>query len=130
MPWANLDDRFATHPKIVALSDAAFRLHVAGVLHASQHLTDGGVHTDSVGLLVPRYRKSTLDELLRKGVWHDKGEGCGTEECPLGAPETYQIHDYLEWNKPRDVVTAERDRLRELRSKAGKKGAASRWGTK
>ena len=31
MPFLNLDDNFADHPKVDALTDGAFRLHVAGV---------------------------------------------------------------------------------------------------
>ena len=31
MPWANFDDQFPKHPKVLPLSDAAFRLHVSGV---------------------------------------------------------------------------------------------------
>ncbi len=35
----------------------------------------------------------------------------------------YHIHDYLQWNRSRADVLAERDR----KSKAGRKGAEKRW---
>jgi hypothetical protein len=123
VPWANLDDQFPKHPKVLPLSDAAFRLHVSGVCHAAQYLTNGVLRAEAVPILVPRFKKSTLDELLRRGQWHDLGDGCGTETCPLGVPDSYVIHDYLEWNRSREHVEEERERKR----KAGRKGAEKRW---
>ena len=123
MPWANFDDQFPKHPKVLPLSDAAFRLHVSGVCHAAQYLTDGVLRSEVVPLLVPRYKKATLDELIRRGQWHDLGEGCGTDTCPLGVPESHVIHDYLQWNRSREQVESERERKR----KAGRMGAEKRW---
>lgn len=123
MPWANLDDQFPKHPKVLPLSDAAFRLHVAGVCSCAQYLTDGEVQAEAVALLVPRYKKATLDELIRRGQWHDMGQGCGTETCVRGESDAYVIHDYLQWNRSRQDVEAERERKR----KAGRKGAEKRW---
>jgi hypothetical protein len=127
VPWANFDDQFPKHPKVLPLSDAAFRLHVSGVCHAAQYLTDGVLRAEVVPILVPRFKKSTLDELLRRGQWHDLGDGCGTDLCPLGLPESYVIHDYLQWNRGREQIEEERERIRSARSAAGKKGAAARW---
>lgn len=110
MPWANLDDKFPAHPKVVRLSDAAFRLHVSGICYSAQHLTNGVVERDAVRLLVPRFRKAALDELLTKEQWR-------------AHPDGYEIHDYLQWNRSREQVEQERDR----KSKAGKKGAEKRW---
>jgi hypothetical protein len=123
MPWANFDDQFPKHPKVVPLSDAAFRLQVAGVCHSAQYLTNGRVEATTVALLVPRYKRATLAELLRRGHWHALGQGCGTPTCPQGEEGHYVIHDYLEWNRSREQVEAERER----KSKAGKKGAENRW---
>lgn len=123
MPWANFDDQFPKHPKVLPMSDAAFRLHVSGVCYSAQYLTDGRVEADAVALLVPRYKKASLDELLRRGRWHDLGGGCGTDTCPTGSEDEYVIHDYLEWNRSKEQVEAERERKR----KAGRKGAEKRW---
>lgn len=125
MPWANLDDQFPKHPKVLPLSDAAFRLHVSGVCHSAQYLTDGVLHSEAVRLLVPRFKRTTLEELVRRELWHQLGDGCGTKTCLLGAPDSYVIHDYLQWNRSREEVEAERERKR----KAGRKGAESRWGS-
>lgn len=111
MPWVNLDDEFPEHDKVDALSDAAFRLHVAGICYCNRRLTDGFIRTAKVPRLVPRFRRVTLDELLEAGMWIDHGG-------------RFEIHDYLDWNRSRAEVEAERER----KSKAGKKGAQSRWG--
>jgi len=110
MPWANLDDQFPKHPKVVRLSDAAFRLHVSGICYCAQFATNGVIDGEVVSLLVPRFRKATLDELLTKGQW-------------LTHPDGYEIHDYLQWNRSREQIEAERER----KSKAGRKGAEKRW---
>lgn len=124
MPWANFDDKFPKHPKVLPLSDAAFRLHVSAVCYAAEHLTNGSLSVEVVPLLVPRYKKAALTELLTRGRWHEPERGCGTETCPYGEPDCYQLHDYLEWNRSREAVESERERKR----KAGRKGAESRWG--
>jgi hypothetical protein len=110
MPWANLDDRFPTHPKVIGLTDGAFRLHVSGICYCAQYVTDGVIEAETVPLLMPRYRKQLLDELLRKGRW-------------VPHPAGFEIHDYLDWNRSREQIEAERERKR----KAGRKGAEKRW---
>ena len=116
MPWVNLDDQFPEHPTNDALSDAAFRLQVAGICYCNRHLTDGHVPAAKVPRLIPRFRRQVLDELLVKH-WHMNGN------------DEYVIRDYLQWNKSRAEITEERERLHKMRSEAGKKGAASRWQT-
>jgi len=110
VPWANLDDQFPKHPKVLPLSDAAFRLHVAGICYCAQYLTDGVIDTDAIPLLVPRFKPRTLAELAERDLWLPHSEG-------------YEIRDYLQWNRSREQVEAERERKR----KAGRKGAESRW---
>lgn len=97
MPYLNLDDNYAQHTKVDALSDAAFRLHTAALCHCAQQLTDGFVDDARVPRLVPRFRKTALDELVRSRMW-------------LPVDGGYQIHDYLEWNKPRSWWIAKRER--------------------
>lgn len=110
MPWANLDDQFPKHPKVLPISDAAFRLHVSGICYCAQYETDGLLDADAVSLLVPRYKTKTLEELLTRGLWQPHSKG-------------YEIHDYLEWNRSKSQIEAERERKR----KAGRKGAEKRW---
>lgn len=108
MAYLQIDDRFPDHPKVVGLSDAAFRAHVSALCYCSEHLTDG-VFPRTVGdrLAKPRVRK----ELQAAGLW-------------LDSPGGYAIHDFLDWNASREQVLERRD----SRRMAGAKGAASRWG--
>jgi len=113
MAYAKFDDGFADHPKVRGLSDAAFRLHVAGILHCARWLTDGVITAEVLPDLVRRYRPATTAELVERGMWREAIGG-----------DAYVIHDYLEWNDSRDKVEKRRarnaDRLREWRLKHGK----------
>ena len=106
MTWARLDDGFADHPKIVGLSDAAFRQHVTAICYAARHSTDGHVPKGAAFVRPPRSR-----ELIAAGLWHDETDG------------TYTIHDFLSYNKSRSEVMA----TRQANATAGAKGALSRW---
>ena len=121
MPYLNTDDEFPEHPKVDALSDGAFRLHVSGMHYSAKRLTDGRVPVDRPPRLTPNYKPGHLNELVRRGLWHKGGEGCGTDECPAGEVGEYVIHDYLQWNKPAawwdDRRKAEAERKAEYRRK-------------
>lgn len=101
MPYVNFDDNYPDHTKVDSLTDAAFRLHTSAICYCAKQLTNGKLPTDRPPRLVPRYRPAALKELLAAGMWHNVGEGCGTDTCPTGEPDLYQIHDYLQWNKSR-----------------------------
>lgn len=89
MPYLNLDDNYPEHPKVDALSDAAFRLHTSAMCYAAKHLTDGVIPGRKVARLMPGYKASIATELVKAGLWHRVDDG-------------YQIHDYLQWNKSRE----------------------------
>lgn len=114
MPFLNLDDNFAEHLKVDGLTDSAFRLHVAGLCHCARLMTDGYIEGSKVSRLVPRFKKSSLEELLRGGLW-------------LKAVGGYQVHDYLDWNRSKAEIEEKKEKLRKARSEAGKKGADKRW---
>lgn len=97
MAWVNMDDRFPEHRKNASLSDAAFRLHVAGICWCNRELTDGVVEADQVPILVRRFRKPALAELLSTGQWVQLPDG------------SYLIHDYLDWNPSRETVIRRRE---------------------
>lgn len=116
MPFLNIDDNFADHPKIDNLSDGAFRLHVAGLLYAAKQMTDGYIPATRVPRLIRTYRPKLLAEVMAGRLW-------------LPADAGYTIHDYLDWNRSREQIEADRERIRKARSEAGKKGAQNRWHT-
>lgn len=88
MPYLNLDDHFAEHPKVDNLSDGAFRLHVSGLCYCAMNLTDGFIEKRRVTRLMPGYKPAYLCELLEAQMWIER-------------PGGYDVHDYLDWNKSR-----------------------------
>lgn len=100
MTWLKLDDRFAGHPKVSALSDGAFRLHVSGLLYCAGHETDGLIPAELVPTLMPTYRPKYLPELADRGLW-------------LPRRELVEVHDFLEYNPSRDQIRKRREATAE-----------------
>ena len=149
MPWVRIDDGFARHPKVAAAGPLAMAMQIAGLCYCNRELTDGfiprsvaatlihwetedpsdggfnavGIITDrgvmdgAPALAFPVNWTSVVETLLKYGLW---------EEAPGG----FRIHDYLDYQPPRDSVLLERNTLSVIRSDAGKKGAAARWNGK
>lgn len=121
MPYLMTDDGFPDHEKVDALSDGAFRLHVAGMHYCARKLSNGAIPHRRVARLKPNHKAAETQELLHGGLWHKGGEGCGTEHCLIGEPGEYVVHDYLQWNKPaewwEDRRRQETERKAEYRAK-------------
>ena len=110
MSWVKMDDNFADNPKVSALSDAAFRLQVAGICYCNRQLSDGFIQAAEVPRLVRTFRKAALAELVACGIWREVRVG--------ETVTTYEIHDFLEWNESRETVQAKRDRAKDRASKS------------
>lgn len=110
MTWARFDDGFPQHPKVVGLSDAAFRLYVACVCYSARNLTDGRVPRAALPTLLPRGAQKAARELITAALLDDDGQ-------------FVIVHDYLDYNPSALSVNSKRD----AKSMAGAKGAASRW---
>jgi len=106
--WVRLDDQFGEHPKIVGLSDRAFRAHVTGLLYCGRYLTDGRLPR---GVLPPA---RALAELVAAGLWTANGTG------------EYSIHDYLEYQPTREQVEREIAQKRAAGRAGGKAAAKAR----
>jgi hypothetical protein len=111
--WSRLDDTCTDHPKVLALSDKAFRLWVCSIVYCSRHLTDGRLDEAAIALLGAHARAEgseqlagPVEELVAARLWDRSGDG----EC--------RVHDYLDYNPPRAKVLADR----EKRARAGRKG--------
>ena len=102
MTWVRIDDGFYDHPKIVALSDAAYRAFVDGLCYAGRHLTDGHIPEAALRRLA---RGPAVRELEACGLWERNGNGI-------------VIHDYPEYQPSRSEVEANR----EARASAGRLG--------
>lgn len=98
MTWVRLDEDYATHPKVVQLSDKAARAHVTWLCWCNKHLTDG---------LIPKkiLPKRVAKELLEAGLLEDRGD-------------SWFLHDYFDYQPSREQIEAER----EAKAAAGRKG--------
>jgi hypothetical protein len=88
--WVRLDDHFADHPKILGLSDGAYRAFVDGLCYASRYLTDGHIPTAAVKTIA-RHKLRPVAELIEAGLWEQNGSGV-------------IVHDYLEFQPSRSTV--------------------------
>lgn len=109
MAWLKLDDGFAEHSKIEALSAQAFRLHVTALCMAARKLTDGVVTEKDAKVcsVIAHSRPRHVQELEAAGLWNRNENG-------------WHINDYLEYNPSAKQVKEERrkaaERMRERRS--------------
>lgn len=119
MSWANLDDGFADHPKVIDLPDAAFRLHVCSMCWCSRRLTDGLVRSRELRILgamlegYPDDRR--LQDLAQKLVDARLWDHC---------EEGWRLHDWLKHNESAQKVIERREASRQ-RMAASRKGKGS-----
>lgn len=122
MSWVKVDDGFADHPKVLMLSDSAFRLHSCAMCWAARRGTDGFIRTRDLGILISmldNYQGSPttlVDELLKAKL---KPQGAALWELADGG---WQIHDFTDYNPLAAEVAAERqakaEKMRTARAKA------------
>jgi len=93
MAYIQIDDGMAEHEKIEALSDKDFRAHFRAMCWAARRSTDGHIPAHMLGNL--RMNAAQAGRLVSGGVWELNGDG-------------WVIHDWLEFNPPRDPVERER----------------------
>lgn len=111
--WAKIDHRYLLNPKVRAASAAhplAPLVHLAAILQAADHLTDGTVDTLMV-LAAARAPEEALAACVDAGLLEPVDDS------------TVRVHDYTAWQTPAEKV---RD-VSQKRSAAGAKGAARRW---
>lgn len=113
MPYAQIDTEALSHPKVLALSDAAFRLWVASLAYCQRHLTDGALPEACLVALGVRLHQKHVDELVGRRLWDRTDDG-------------YQVHDYLQWNTSRAAVEQRRAEARERMAKARAQREAAR----
>jgi 5-methylcytosine-specific restriction endonuclease McrA len=97
MTWIKLDDTLPNNPKILPLSDKAFRLYIEGLCYANQYLTDGFLAQAVINRLDSG---NACQELLDAGLWLEVEAGM-------------QIHDYCEHQTSRKVVEEKREQTRK-----------------
>lgn len=97
MPWFKVDDKFGTHPKVLAAGNAATGLWVRAGCWSMLNLTDGHIPCGALKILGSR---AEADRLVKVGLWAKDSDG-------------YRFHDWSAWQPSSGDVEAERDRWRE-----------------
>lgn len=111
MAWLRVDDGYGEHPKVVGLSDRAFRLHTVALCYCARNLTDGHLERRAVKVIaaiLDKPVKNAVAELVKGRLWLERGDG------------SYEIKGYLDWNPPAAEVRHGREeaaaRMRDLRA--------------
>lgn len=103
------------HPKIIGLSDRAFRAIIEATFYSRRMLTDGFLDERVV---LRRWGQDAADELSsndpQRPSWNRVEGG-------------WQIHDFDKHHPLRAEIEAKRADVSEKRSQAGRIGAAKRW---
>lgn len=125
MSWFKVDDTAHSHPKLRGAGTAAIGLWTLGGSYAGQYLTDGIVHAHFVKT---NGTPPQVARLVKAGLWHPAGHSCQGPRCRVQPAEgDFLMHDYLEYNRSRVQVLAERDRAAEKKRKQ-RADAANREG--
>jgi hypothetical protein len=124
LPWGRLDDKANGNPKLLALSDSAWRMWGCGLIFCQSQLTDGFILADAIHTFGVRAknREAVADELCRVLV---PGRGPLWERVEGG----YHVHDYLDWNDSREAIESKRERDRKrkgFRAESPRKGSGKR----
>lgn len=116
MPYLNLDDNYPDHPKVEALSDAAYRLHGAAMFYAARFQLDGYLTRAQLHAR-RRWARRTEAELVDEGLLHPPGVPCESPDCPPDDGRRYRLHDFLQWNKPKSWWDDEREKAAKRKAK-------------
>lgn len=111
MAWIKIDDSFPDHPKVVGLSDNAFRVHISALCYCGKYLTDGKVPMK----IAARFAEENMEviaELSLAGLWLEDISNNG-----------FIIHDYLTHQTSKDQVEQKRANLRERQKRYREKQA-------
>jgi hypothetical protein len=113
--WIKVDDGITEHPKFAALTSDAWALWLHGTTYASRNRTDGLIPAAMLGRLSNVKNPTRVAaELVAAGLWHEVDAG-------------FEIHDYLEHQRSREQIDADRAAAdeRQRRSRARRKAAST-----
>lgn len=102
MTWLKVDDGMMSHPKIVTLSDGAFRLFFEVLSLCARHLTDGQI----TGAALRALRGATPARIRELTRSHAPGAAPLLEPVGEGV---FQVHDFLEYQPSRAKVLQARE---------------------
>ena len=96
--YLRLYDDFAEHPKVLRLSDRALRVHIAALCYSSRNATNGHIPKKALASFGGTPKHSA--ELTGLNIW-EPGDG------------GWVIHDYLEYQRSKAQIDAEREAARK-----------------
>lgn len=111
MSWGRLDDRFCTHPKVLATSFEALGLFAVSLSYAAAYETDGEL-SDGAVVMLCRGNTALVDQLVSRGFW---------ERAETG----YKIHGFLDYNPSKAVLDQKRKETRNRVAKHRKRNAVT-----
>lgn len=106
MGWVRLDDNFADHPKVIALSDTAFRLYIEALCYSNRQLTDGFI---PMAVYLKLSKNDDADYLIEAGLWESVHRTITDSSVTTG----YQIRSYTEYQPTREKVEEKREQAKE-----------------
>lgn len=129
MVWVKFEDGYPRNRKVVALSDAAFRLDVSAICWSNATGADGRILAHELGEVRAKATARHAAELVAKGRWHVAGTPCpNSETCPASSPQGggWVIHDIWAQQPSAAKTAADRKAKAERQAKwiASKKGAS------
>lgn len=104
--FVRLADNMPDHPKVVGLSDGAFRLYVSGICYCSRFSTDGSVPKAALRSIGT---SRAAKELVTAGLWITTDDG-------------WLVHDYTDHQRSAAEIEEQRDRWRK--KKAGQRSVS------
>ena len=109
MPWGRIDDTFWRHEKLQRAGPLGMALFAASISYCNDRLTDGFIPDVCLWQLLncqglsdeqgPLTTERVAEFLIDAGLW---------ERVPGG----YKIHDYLDYNKSKAEILAQREQAR------------------
>lgn len=120
MSWTRLDDQWDIGTKLLRAaellkSDAPHAMWARGVTHCNREHTDGRIHGAVLrSKTYHRKPQAVVDALVAVGALHDLGG------------DSYEIHDFLDWNDSKAQVEDKRRSKQENGRKGGKRSGEVR----
>jgi hypothetical protein len=99
--WVKIDDSFPDHPKVIGLSDKAFRVHIEALCYCGRFLTDGFIPMFVISKFANN-NMATVVELVDAELWREEPHNNG-----------FRIHDYLAHQTSKSEVEQKRATTRE-----------------
>ena len=113
MAWIRVESSVARNRKFVKAGPAPSWLWLCGLAYCQEGLTDGFIPSEALNYLGVKNAKQLAAHLVAAGLWDVVDGG-------------WQVHDYLEHNKPASEVRRIQDERRDAGQNGGKASGVAR----